>query len=238
MKGGVLIIGSLLWDKHQGKYLNVRQNWRTKRLNFNKRIHVFAPIRYGRTSNGIYTMVFSKLAEINNNLGTIYFVPFKKEINSFNGIYNQAKYLSNAEGARDMKLVKGTNEVWCVIGILFNPNFDNERKTALLNSFQQKLEEENLNDEYTKFCISPEVSILSAQGEINIKWPKTTNPKIQEELNSFDFMIATCPLQNIESYPDAATIKAAIPNDVRDYFYRNISNGITTFQDREIMSLK
>jgi hypothetical protein len=235
MKGGVLIIGSLLWDKHQGKHLNARQNWRTKRLNFNKRIHVFAPIRYGRTSNGIYTMVFSKSAEINNNWGTIYFVPFKKEIDSFNGIYNQAQYLSNAEGAKDMKLVKGIDEKWCVIGILFNPNFDNERKMALLNSFQQKLNEEDLNDEYTKFCIPPEVSILSAQGEINIKWPKPTNPKNQEELKSFDFMIATCPKQNITTYPDAATIRAAIPNDGRDYFYKNIANGITTFQDREIM---
>jgi len=32
MKGGVLIIGSLLWDAHQGKHLNARKNWRSKRL--------------------------------------------------------------------------------------------------------------------------------------------------------------------------------------------------------------
>ncbi|MEO6540757.1 MAG: hypothetical protein ABIN74_07200 [Ferruginibacter sp.] len=237
MKGGVLIIGSLLWDKHQGKHLNVRQNWRAKRLEFNKRIHVFAPIRYGRKSGkGVYTMVFSKLAETNNNWGTIYFVPFKKEINSFQGIFSQARYLSNAEGAEDEKLVKGNGEKWCVIGILFNPNFDNQRKMALLNLFQQKLNEENLNDEYSKFCIPPEVSILSALGEIDINWPKTTNQKNQEELNTFDFMIATCPQQNIESYPDAVTIKTAVLKDVRNYFYNNILNGITTFQDREIMS--
>ena len=238
MKGGVLIIGSLLWDKHQGKHLNVRKNWRTKRLSFKKRIHVFAPVRYGRTSKGIYTMAFSKLAEVNNKLGTIYFVPFKKEINSFNGIYKQAKYLSNAEGAMDMKLVKGNDEKWCVIGILFNSNFDKERKIALLKSYQQKLDAENLNNEYSKFCIPPEASILSPQGEIKIKWPKTTNQKDQEELNTFDFMIATCPQQNIAAYPDAATIRAAIPNDIRNYFYNNISNGITTFQDREIMNME
>ncbi len=237
MKGGVLIIGSLLWDQHQEKNLNARKNWRAKRLKFNKRIHVFAPIRYGRISGkGVYTMVFSELAEINNNWGTIYFVPFKKEINSFQGIFNQARYLSNAEGADDKNLVKGNGKKWCVIGILFNPTFDKERKMILLNKFQQKLNEENLNDEYSKFCISPEVSILSPQGEININWPKATNPKNQEGLNLYDFIIATCPQQNLESYPDAATIKTAVLNDARNYFYNNILNGITTFQDREIIS--
>ncbi|MEP7372252.1 MAG: hypothetical protein ABI675_02615 [Chitinophagaceae bacterium] len=237
MKGGVLIIGSLLWDKHQGKHLNARQNWRNKRLEFNKRIHAFAPIRYGRKSGkGVYTMVFSKLVEINDNWGTVYFVPFKKAINTFQGIFNQARYLSNAEGAEDKNLVKGNGEKWCVIGILFNPTFNKESKMLLLNKFQQKLNEENLNEEYLKFCIPPEVSILSFQGEININWPKASNPKNQEELNSYDFIIATCPKQNIESYPDPATIKAAVLNDKRNYFYNNLLNGITTFQDREIIS--
>ena len=180
-------------------------------------------------------MVFSKSAAINNQWGTIYFVPFKNEIENFKGIYNQAQYLSNAEGAKDKKLVKG-DEKWRIIGILFNPEFDQERKTALLNLFEQKLNKENLSDEYSKFCIAPEASILSAQGEININWPTATNQKKQDELHSFDFMIATCPKQNIDKYLDASAIKVAIANDNRNYFYNNISNGITTFQDREIMN--
>jgi hypothetical protein len=236
MKGGVLIIGSLFWDIHQGKHLNARQNWRSKRLKFSNRIHVFAPIRYGRKSGkNVYTMVFSKLAEINNNWGTAYFVPFKKEINSFQGIINQAKYLSNAEGADDNNLVKGNGAKWCAIGIIFNPKFDKQKKVELLNSYQLKLNEENFNTEYSKFCIPNEISILSNQGEININWPKAVNLKNEKELNNFDFIIATCPQQNLKTYPDAKTVKDAALNDGRNYFYHNILHGITTFQDREIM---
>lgn len=61
MIGGVLIIGSLFWDKDQGTFINLRIYWRKKRLLFDKRIHIFVPTRYGRKSDdGVYTMVFSK----------------------------------------------------------------------------------------------------------------------------------------------------------------------------------
>src|SRR5882757_5413156 len=98
MKGGVLVIGSLLWDKDQGKFIDLRENWRKKRLLFGKRILVFVPIRYGLESNGVFTMVFSKEAENQNNWGTAYFLPFKKEIKSFAGLNKEAEHLSNAEG--------------------------------------------------------------------------------------------------------------------------------------------
>ena len=43
MKGAVLIIGSLLWDKSQ-----TRKDWRNNYLNINDSKSVSAPIRYGR----------------------------------------------------------------------------------------------------------------------------------------------------------------------------------------------
>jgi len=86
------------------------------------------------------------------------------------------------------------------------------------------------------FVLLRKLLVFLPRGEININWPTATNQKKQDELHSFDFMIATCPKQNIDKYPDASAIKVAIANDSRNYFYNNISNGITTFQDREIMN--
>jgi len=236
MKSGILIIGSLLWDKNQGSHINLRQKWRNKRLQMNKKIHVFAPIRYGRKSNGSYTMVFSKQAELDDNYGTAYFVPFKNSINSFTGLKNQAEYLSNAEGANDKKFVKGNKEKWCVIGILFNPNFDNEKKQRIITLFQQKLNSDGLGNEYTKFCIPNEPSILTNQGELDINWLNAVNPKDQKELNTYDFIIAACPQQNEKSYPTPDSIREGVLIDIRDYFYSNIRSGITTYQDRGIIN--
>ena len=45
MKCGILIIGSLYWDKGNG-----RDDWRKRRLDMNASIPVGAPIYYGRKS--------------------------------------------------------------------------------------------------------------------------------------------------------------------------------------------
>src|SRR5437899_2952284 len=59
LDAGILIIGSLLWDKE-------RQQWRNERLDCNQSELVSAPIRYGRLSGKrrghTYTMVFSRSA--------------------------------------------------------------------------------------------------------------------------------------------------------------------------------
>lgn len=240
MKGAVLIIGSLYWDIHQGKHLNVRLNWRNNHLQMNNRILTKVPIRYGRTSGSgykkVYTMVFSAGLKA-NQWGTAYTIPFKLDINNYADLHEQTKYLSYAEGADDTKVVKGDKK-WCVIGILFNPQFDPAQKLTILNQYQQQLEVENLGNVYSEFCIAPEPSILSQQGEILIPWPVAINPKHQAMLDKLDFIIATCPRQNITAYPDAATIKSLVLRDERDYFYNNIASGITTYQDREIVEEK
>lgn len=243
MKGAVLIIGSLYWDIHQGKHLNVRKNWRTNHLQMNNCINVSVPIRYGRTSGKgekkIYTMVFSNSLQLNQLWGRAYVVPLKFDINEYRDLYEQAKYLSKAEGAKDTHMVKRSNgEVWCVIGVLFNPRLDVVRKQDILDRFQQQLDAEQLGEVYNDFCIPKESSILSRQGEILIDWPPPVNPKDKAALDALDFIIATCPKQNLRSYPDAAAIKSLVLNDVRNYFYNNVASGITTYQDREIMEAK
>lgn len=235
MKGGVLIIGSLLWDDDQGKHKNVRKDWRNKRLEIKKKIHVFAPIRYGRVSDQTYTMVFSKQTDVENNWGTVYFVPFKSKISSFLGISNQSEYLSHAENISDKKLVKGAQN-WCIIGILFNPEFIEARKKVLLEHFTKKLIADKMGELYKEYRIIPENSILTMQGELDFAWPKTVNSKDQLSFNKYDFLLATCTKPNIPIYPTPKILKDALAGDKRNYFHNNISNGITTFQDRDIIN--
>lgn len=216
------------------------ENWRANHLQFNNGIHVRIPIRYGRTSgNGekkVHTMVFSALLQVEGHWGTAYAVPFKLDINNFTELYDQAKYLSYAEGANDTKIVKGADK-WCVIWILINPCFDAASKQLLLNQYQQQLDAEDLGNVYPLFCIPPEPSILSRQGDIVIPWPTASNPKKQIAFDQLDFIIATCPRQNLPAYPDTVTIKTAVLRDGRVYFFNNVASGITTYQDREIMEL-
>jgi hypothetical protein len=76
----------------------------------NNRIHVRVPIRYGRTSgngdNKVYTMFFSHSLKAESNWGTAFAVPFRLDINNYAELYEQAKYLSYAEGVDDTNLVK------------------------------------------------------------------------------------------------------------------------------------
>jgi hypothetical protein len=236
MKAGVLIIGSLYWDKHEGEHLNVRKKWRDERLEMDGRIHVLCPIRYGRKSGkGVFTMVFSKSIEQTKQWGTAFAVPCQAPIDEFKDLLIEAEWMSYAEGANDRKLVKGIENKWCVIGILFNPSFDANEKKKLLDEYQSILEKQGLGKVHEKFCIAPELSILSPQGEILIEWPKAVDPEKQAALDQHDFIIATSPRQNQPAYPDAKYIKAEVRNDARKYFYNNVASGITTYQDREIV---
>ena len=238
MKGGILIIGSLFWDNNQGEKINFRKTWRNKRLNIKDKIHVKAPIRYGRTglNKETYTMVFSSEIDKDEKFGTAYVVPFKNiEIKSFKGILNQARFLSEAERSNNKKLCKGNVDKWCTIGILFNPNFDSVKKNKILKKWEKSIRKDDGLIDHLDYCIEPEQSILSNKGEILINWLNPVDINKKKELNSFDFIIATCTKQDLKKYPKSELLKETFLNDKRKYFYKNIENGITTFQDREIL---
>jgi hypothetical protein len=237
-KSGVLIIGSLLWDDHQGNHRNLRKHWRQKRLSVDKKIHVKVPIRYGRLSGDNqknYTMVFSKEAERSNQLGTAYVIPFKNKLVYFRSLHNQAGFLSEAEGKSNKKLVKGGEDKWCVIGLLFNQQIAVNTKDYVLKLWQEKLSSHGLGDNYTNLKIGREESILSNRGEILINWPQPVDAKFEKEMNSYDVIIATCTVQNLDAYPTPSMMSANAKIDGRKYFYNNIKNGITTFQDNQIL---
>ena len=115
IKSGVLIIGSLFWQDYLNKKGdNIRLNWRNSRLDFEKRIHVKVPIRYGRISSSkIPTMVFSN--SMKDKLGFGYLVPFKKIIRDENELLNETLALSTAEGMRENFVTS-----WGVLAYLFN----------------------------------------------------------------------------------------------------------------------
>ena len=80
IKGGALLIGSLLWQDHleNKKEDNIRKSWRDRHLIVGHKIMIKAPIRYGRLSNSdIYTMTFSNSVG-KSKMGTGYFVPFRQ----------------------------------------------------------------------------------------------------------------------------------------------------------------
>ena len=239
MKGGILIIGSLIWDNNQGGKKDFRKKWRAKRLNVSEKIHLKVPIRYGRKSgdkNPTYTMVFSSGIDMANDFGTAYFVPFKNQpIRSFRGILNQARFLSEAEGSNDKKLCKGNNNKWCTIGIMFNPKFDLAKKEQILSKWELNLKNDEGLIDYDEYRIAQENSILSNRGEILMDWLNPVDKNRKELFDEFDFVIATCTKPNLEVYPSSQELKLNISQDERRYFFSNIENGITTFQDRELI---
>ena len=240
MKGAILIIGSLLWDPDQGDDKGARKIWRNTKLKMEDRIHVKAPIRYGRHSgskvNQYFTMVFSTECEEQEKFGTAFVVPFKKEtIRSFKGIENQARFLSKAEGKSDDKLCKGNNDKWCTIGAILNPEFDKRLKLKFLTFWNDLLENDGGLKDINEHKIGTEKSVLSEFGEIKIDWPKAIAKSDQKIIDNIDIVFATCTKPNINTYPSIEELRKDINADTRKYFLKNIANGITTFQDRKIL---
>ena len=241
MKGAILIIGSLLWDPDKNQEIGFREKWRNKRLNISNKIHVKAPIRYGRLSGDKnernYTMVFSKDCERDNLFGTAYLIPFKsKDIKTKKGIENQARFLSDAEGGVNKELCKGNRDKWATIGLLLNPKMPLEVKNEMLLWWGNLLKKDGGLLDYQDYQVGNEESILSDKGELLINWLQPLDKFNIEAINEFDFVLATCTKPNIEKYPSAEELAENILKDKRKYFFSNIENGITTFQDRDILN--
>jgi hypothetical protein len=241
MKGALLIIGSLLWDSDKNENIGFRKNWRQKRLIVKNKILVKAPIRYGKLSGNNevknYTMVFSNDCEKENLFGTAYLVPFKNQnIKTYRGIENQARYLSDAEGGVNDKLCKGNYYKWATIGILINPKIAIEEKNKMLLWWKDLLKKDGGLLEYQDYKVDKEESILSDKGELLIKWLQPLDKTNIDAINEFDFVLATCTKPNIPKYPSVEELALDILKDKRKYFFLNFENGITTFQDRDILN--
>jgi hypothetical protein len=229
LKGGVLIIGSLLWDDALNNNDKIRKKWRKMRLQSDKKILVKLPIRYGRLSNNnIFTMLFSMNCERYNQYGTGYIIPFKSNpFNTHRQMLYEAKALAKAEGIPERLECS-----WGKVSIIFNPKLSQELKERVLNVWKLKFHKLDQKD----YRLGNEKPCLNKNFELSISWPKCIFSRSRSVLSELDFLLATATKPNKKDYPTSLDIAAKVRQDkIRYYFAQNIQSGITTFQDREII---
>jgi len=228
LETGILIIGSLLWDKDK-----IRQQWRDERLDCSQSELVSAPIRYGRLSGErrgyTYTMVFSRSAP----MGHARVVRCSHAITSAGDLMTEALHLWEAE-----ELAKNTgriaNKRWGCVALLRNPG--REIPADLLKAWAERVEHEQGYGNVRQ--TTDEGALISPDGVLQIDWPRCIAGGAPVDL---DLLLVTANDPTLtgtpQSYPGVETIvnawNVAAPVHA-EYFWKNTDNGITTFQDQEI----
>ncbi|MEA1885581.1 MAG: hypothetical protein U9N72_00005 [Bacteroidota bacterium] len=236
LKGGVIIIGSLIWEDHlkEKDKDNIRRDWRNKYLLDNdNRYFTKVPIRYGResqTRNYTYTMIFSKSYEAKLGQGII--LPFNEEIISFESIEIQAKALAVAEGIYKKSNRRLTTS-WGSVAILINPEVENEdpdsfaliknKWSDIYSNYRNTFNYKNYKTE------SENESVITPDGFLNINW------QYQSGMKDFDILIATPVIPEPKRILTSSEIADRI-NEKKDsnYFKKNRENKIESFDDIEI----
>jgi len=229
LRGGVIIIGSLLWDDKGN-----RQKWRKNDLCSENRFKVYIPIRYGRYSceRKIYTMVFSNSCYLKRyGLGTGWVLPIKTKINLFSELKEEAKKMGEAEGFNN-----GFSGDWGSVALLLNPNkiIDDSIKEEWGKFMSDKIPKYFLSDKKIKSEKFP----IDFNGFLKIRWPKEVIQK--NKIKKFDFLIATVinPTLIDNKYPTVRRIANAMKKENADpYFIKNREHKITTFQDERILNI-
>jgi hypothetical protein len=115
---------------------------------------------------------------------------------------------------------------WCVCCILFNKKVSTEKRSDIPSKWSLALNENQSGSNY--FSQNAASYSCTTQGELEIPWPA--------ELEWLDFLIATSTQPRNREGIDELTIQEIadhVPN--REYLKPNISHGITTYQDNEIL---
>ena len=224
---GILIIGSLLWDER-------RQAWRNARLDMASIDTVTAPIRYGRLSSSrgkTYTMVFSRLCKP----GRAKLVHCSHMVSSPEDLLVEAEHLWKAEqpGADAGRIAVN----WGCVGLLSNP--ERRHPENLLKCWAARVGRE---PDYGNVSQTHEEGpLLSNEGLLRMAWPCLVEDGTPSQL---DLLLATANDPGITatspSYPTPETIANAwnaAASRHADYFWKNVDNGISTFQDDEIRAL-
>jgi hypothetical protein len=228
MKGGVLIIGSLLWDNGE------REKWRQENLNLLGKFQVYLPIRYGRKSgpkrNSTHTMVFSnKCYSKRYGVGTGWVVPLVTEIDSIDGLKDQASKMGKVEGIPD-----GFSSSWGIVAIKFNPYRNTEPlKQEWCDFISHRIEKH----EILSAKLKTEKAAVNSKGLLTIKWSRLIDQSNISEIKGIDFLIATATVPTISKnrYPTSHVIADTMTKaNYTEYFDQNRKNGIITFQDQRI----
>ena len=230
LNGGVLIIGSLLWDTDEQ-----RKNWRDNSLAVDQQILVPAPIRYGRVSTErscTFSMVFSNDCNQESKIGQAIFVPFTDNPIDFNKIEVHTKELIKSERKKTTLDNDRFNWGLGTLTISVNPKIlietsEKFNQAKLLLLYWSKKYSNGFNPDHYK--IGEELPVLDKQGLLNFNWT--------DKLNDFDFIVATATKTERDHYPTPQNIAdRIIVNEYPDYFRNNVEFGISTFQDKEILN--
>ncbi|TDW97119.1 hypothetical protein [Dinghuibacter silviterrae] len=231
LKGGALVIGSLLWDDTA-----TRVHWWDHHVNKALRTAVPLPIRYGRESgderNHTHTMVFSYACR--DHLGMGYALPFRQSITSISDVNTQAIEMMKAERKKStLAYDEHYNWGWGAMGLLINPLHlepGSDKYPHCLELAQYWASRMTGGFRHHEYKVGYETSMMEKSGMLRVDW--------QPELNEFDFVIATAVKAESPFYPNEDEIaRRTLENQYTYYFDQNIRHGITTYQDATIIAI-
>jgi hypothetical protein len=230
LNAGILIMGSLLWELEDN-----RPAWRDARLDVASAEDVTAPIRYGRLSGKkrghTYTMVFSRLCEAGQ--GKV--VRCSHTVSSAAELIAEAEHLWKAEQADAAAGRIAAN--WGCVALLCNParNIPEDIPKGWADRVGQEPGHGNVSQ------TQEEGRLVSDDGLLRINWPRLSEGGLPVSL---DLLLVTANDPRItpvsRTYPDVETIANAwntAASKHAEYFWKNLDNGIRTFQDDEIHTL-
>ena len=227
---GVLMVGSLFWDKEREH----RDEWRCNRLEMGGAQFVKVPIRYGRRSNKrelTYTMVFStSLNEDQFGQGIV--VPCNSR-----DLIEEAVCLWTAETdcGKNPKCEISAKWGWGCVAIVENPG--NPMPEKVRNAWVERVSRERRYGRL-KSAAGENVAV-NGLGTLQIPWPE---PAQGGEIE-MDVLLATATNPTIVEgeYASAKAIADAWMTrrgkTEMKYFWNNRKNRIETFQDQEIEEL-
>lgn len=209
MRGGILIIGSLLWGSQE------REEWRRSRLCVDQKVCVKAPIRYGRRSHSwgnTFTMTFAP----DRPGGQAVLVPCKAAIVDVAALVAEAEALWKAE---QRNASPGTiSGSWGCVGVLFNIATE---PAGWLRAWA---------DHFRFRANASPILPVDEDGVLRIPWPTTT---LEGAPAGVDMILATatraeatCP--SAEDIADAWLVQN---NGNERYFFENVRHGIRTPED-------
>lgn len=244
MNGGALIIGSLFWQDHRDdkKKDNIRKAWREEHLDKNNAIPVKLPIRYGRkSSDDVFTMVFSTTLERYNNLGIGYIIPFiNNPLLIFEDLEKEALAMAKAEALGSIEKPCFFASWGGSLGIKFNPKLNENIKNNILQEWSGKYKGDGGGKDLPEYKVGNEKPSIDKYGRLSINWPSALNIRDKLKIDGFDFLIGSSnkPRYNADvyKYPKIDELVDSIKNDKsRYYFLNNLKSGIITYQDIRIL---